>query len=174
MQHGAQRRDASAEAREKREMSEVRERAESACMKIVSDDRAPVELLAALRCLPSADVSVARLPLGDFLVENLAEREGFEPPVPFRGTAVFETAAFDHSAISPCSSFYPSSSPAARRGGQAEFRDGSRRCRRERRRGLGPGDRNPGCETRPGVRRSPFPGAAGGRTPEGGRGIRLP
>ena len=31
----------------------------------------------------------------------LAEREGFEPPVPFWGTAVFETAAFDHSAISP-------------------------------------------------------------------------
>jgi hypothetical protein len=29
-----------------------------------------------------------------------AEREGFEPPVP-RGTTVFKTAAFDHSAISP-------------------------------------------------------------------------
>ncbi len=30
----------------------------------------------------------------------VAEREGFEPPVP-RGTTVFKTAAFDHSAISP-------------------------------------------------------------------------
>ena len=30
----------------------------------------------------------------------VAEREGFEPPVPF-GTTVFKTAAFDHSAISP-------------------------------------------------------------------------
>ena len=29
-----------------------------------------------------------------------AEKEGFEPPVP-RGTTVFKTAAFDHSAISP-------------------------------------------------------------------------
>ncbi len=32
---------------------------------------------------------------------TMAEREGFEPPVPF-GTAVFKTAAIDHSAISPC------------------------------------------------------------------------
>ncbi len=32
--------------------------------------------------------------------EPFAEREGFEPPVP-RGTTVFKTAAFDHSAISP-------------------------------------------------------------------------
>ena len=31
---------------------------------------------------------------------EVAEREGFEPPVPF-GTTVFKTAAFDHSAISP-------------------------------------------------------------------------
>ncbi len=31
---------------------------------------------------------------------HFAEREGFEPPVP-RGTTVFKTAAFDHSAISP-------------------------------------------------------------------------
>ncbi len=30
----------------------------------------------------------------------VAEREGFEPPVP-HGTTVFKTAAFDHSAISP-------------------------------------------------------------------------
>ena len=33
-------------------------------------------------------------------VDFLAEREGFEPPVPL-GTTVFKTAAFDHSAISP-------------------------------------------------------------------------
>ena len=31
---------------------------------------------------------------------KVAEREGFEPPVPF-GTMVFKTTAFDHSAISP-------------------------------------------------------------------------
>jgi hypothetical protein len=30
----------------------------------------------------------------------LAEREGFEPPVPY-GTTVFKTAAFNHSATSP-------------------------------------------------------------------------
>ena len=30
----------------------------------------------------------------------IAEREGFEPPVPY-GTTDFETATFDHSAISP-------------------------------------------------------------------------
>ena len=30
----------------------------------------------------------------------LAEEEGFEPPVP-RGTLVFKTSAFDHSAIPP-------------------------------------------------------------------------
>ena len=30
----------------------------------------------------------------------LAEREGFEPPVPL-STPVFKTGAFDHSAISP-------------------------------------------------------------------------
>ncbi len=30
-----------------------------------------------------------------------AEEEGFEPPVP-RGTTVFKTAAFDHSAIPLC------------------------------------------------------------------------
>ncbi len=33
-------------------------------------------------------------------VDLIAEKEGFEPPVP-RGTTVFKTAAFDHSAISP-------------------------------------------------------------------------
>ncbi len=35
-----------------------------------------------------------------FLFLKAAEREGFEPPVPF-GTMVFKTTAFDHSAISP-------------------------------------------------------------------------
>ena len=35
--------------------------------------------------------------IGDF---RLAEREGFEPPVPC-STTVFKTAAIDHSAISP-------------------------------------------------------------------------
>ena len=30
----------------------------------------------------------------------IAEREGFEPPVPL-GTAVFKTAVIDHSTISP-------------------------------------------------------------------------
>ena len=30
----------------------------------------------------------------------IAEREGFEPPVPL-STPVFKTGAFDHSAISP-------------------------------------------------------------------------
>ena len=34
-------------------------------------------------------------------VELSAEEEGFEPPVP-RGTTVFKTAAFDHSAIPLC------------------------------------------------------------------------
>ncbi len=35
------------------------------------------------------------------LKERMAEREGFEPPVPAMGTADFESAAFDLSAISP-------------------------------------------------------------------------
>jgi hypothetical protein len=34
------------------------------------------------------------------LSSDLAEKEGFEPPVP-DGTTVFKTAAIDHSAISP-------------------------------------------------------------------------
>lgn len=34
------------------------------------------------------------------LLYSLAEKEGFEPPVPF-GTTVFKTAALDRSAISP-------------------------------------------------------------------------
>lgn len=35
-----------------------------------------------------------------FLSEALAEREGFEPPVPL-GTTVFKTVVIDHSTISP-------------------------------------------------------------------------
>ena len=34
------------------------------------------------------------------LIELLAEREGFEPPVPL-GTVVFKTTVIDHSTISP-------------------------------------------------------------------------
>ncbi len=34
------------------------------------------------------------------LSRGVAEREGFEPPVPF-STAVFKTAVIDHSTISP-------------------------------------------------------------------------
>ena len=34
----------------------------------------------------------------------LAEREGFEPPVPL-GTTVFKTVVIDHSTISPVSKF---------------------------------------------------------------------
>ena len=34
------------------------------------------------------------------LIKYLAEREGFEPPVPL-STAVFKTAVIDHSTISP-------------------------------------------------------------------------
>ena len=45
----------------------------------------------------------ARVPCNAFLTDFcflVAEREGFEPPVP-RSTTVFKTAAIDHSAISP-------------------------------------------------------------------------
>ncbi len=35
----------------------------------------------------------------------MAEEEGFEPPVP-RGTTVFKTAAFDHSATPLCCDLY--------------------------------------------------------------------
>ena len=34
------------------------------------------------------------------LQDSVAEREGFEPPVPL-GTTVFETVVIDHSTISP-------------------------------------------------------------------------
>ena len=37
-------------------------------------------------------------------LQDSAEREGFEPPVP-RGTPVFKTGVFDHSTISP--SYHP-------------------------------------------------------------------
>ena len=32
----------------------------------------------------------------------MAEREGFEPPERYERSTVFKTAAFDHSATSPC------------------------------------------------------------------------
>lgn len=32
---------------------------------------------------------------------TLAERQGFEPWEPFRGSTVFETVPFDHSGIAP-------------------------------------------------------------------------
>ena len=35
------------------------------------------------------------------LQDYVAEREGFEPPVPL-GTTVFKTVVIDHSTISPC------------------------------------------------------------------------
>ena len=38
--------------------------------------------------------------LTPYFVTKMAEREGFEPPVPAMGTADFESAAFDLSAIS--------------------------------------------------------------------------
>jgi hypothetical protein len=55
----------------------------------------------------------------------LAVGEGFEPPVPFWGTAVFKTAAFDRSAIPPAVVIIPPGPPraavaASGRGGQDE------------------------------------------------------
>ena len=41
----------------------------------------------------------------------MAEREGFEPSVPQRSTTDFESAAFDHSAISPTKHFYTENLP---------------------------------------------------------------
>ena len=37
---------------------------------------------------------------GNLKIETMAEREGFEPPVPC-GTPDFESGTFDHSATSP-------------------------------------------------------------------------
>ena len=37
---------------------------------------------------------------------RVAEREGFEPSVPARGTTVFETAPFDRSGTSPVNGYY--------------------------------------------------------------------
>ncbi len=55
----------------------MRHTAASAPISILTDDREPAELLGALRALPGVAVSVARLPLGDVLVENqlLVERK---------------------------------------------------------------------------------------------------
>ena len=52
--------------------------------------------------VPGNKKSPSRLNLDEDL--NLADSEGFEPPVPY-GTIVFKTTAFDHSAN------YPSRSP---------------------------------------------------------------
>ena len=38
-------------------------------------------------------------------IEDFAEEEGFEPPVPC-GTMVFKTTAFDHSAIPPVQKYH--------------------------------------------------------------------
>ena len=35
------------------------------------------------------------------LAKKMAEREGFEPSIPMKDITIFETVAFDHSAISP-------------------------------------------------------------------------
>ena len=44
----------------------------------------------------------ARIPIHRLVDDKApADGEGFEPPVPFWGTAVFKTAAFDHSATHP-------------------------------------------------------------------------
>ena len=45
----------------------------------------------------------AQLVVLQLVTLTLAEREGFEPPVPL-STPVFKTGAFDHSAISPIQS----------------------------------------------------------------------
>ncbi len=49
---------------------------------------------------PFQTPSVGSTPVSTPFFKKMAEREGFEPPVPL-GTTVFKTAAFDHSAISP-------------------------------------------------------------------------
>ena len=54
--------------------------------------------------LPNKDATLGKVKRGQakdfFNLSPSAEKEGFEPPVP-RGTPVFKTGAFDHSAISP-------------------------------------------------------------------------
>ena len=39
----------------------------------------------------------------DFNFSILAERGGFEPPIPFRGIHAFQACLFNHSSTSPCS-----------------------------------------------------------------------
>ena len=51
-----------------------------------------------------ARVIIKKSPVNLSTYRTLAEREGFEPPVP-RGTPVFKTGVFDHSTISP--SYHP-------------------------------------------------------------------
>ena len=54
-----------------------------------------------LSCKPR--ITPENLMKNGFQGENMAERQGFEPWVPF-GTSVFKTGAFDHSATSPVNS----------------------------------------------------------------------
>ena len=51
-----------------------------------------------------ARIIIKKSPVNLATYRTLAEREGFEPPVP-RGTPVFKTGVFDHSTISP--SYHP-------------------------------------------------------------------
>jgi len=43
------------------------------------------------------------------MVKPFTAREGFEPPVGFEPTAIFETAPFDHSGTSPTKEYYTTS-----------------------------------------------------------------
>ena len=43
----------------------------------------------------------------------MAERQGFEPWEPFRGSTVFETVPFDHSGIAPQGWFKTGDNPRA-------------------------------------------------------------
>ncbi len=49
----------------------------------------------------------------------MAEEEGFEPPVPLRGTAVFKTARFNHSRTPPPEMV----SPQEERGEASRFKE---------------------------------------------------
>ena len=48
-----------------------------------------------------ARIIIKKSPVNLATYRTLAEREGFEPPVPL-GTTVFKTVVIDHSTISPC------------------------------------------------------------------------
>ncbi len=59
--------------------------------------------------------------LGQNLTADKAEREGFEPSLPYSGKSVFETDAFNHSATSPGGDILPP--------GRAREKEGSRVAR---------------------------------------------